>query len=126
MAAKQKESKIAFDELAYSSEEDYALELVGMKNNDGTMVYVVDITDLASNEKSTTYYAVESGLKSMTMTSQETPQGPVSLINTYMDYKAYGDIKVPSKMKLAAGPQVLNFELVEFTSNKTFDKNLLK
>ena len=126
LASKMKESKIAFDELSYSSTEGYTLELVGMKNNEGTMVYVVDITDLASNEKSTTYYDVESGLKSMTMTSQETPQGPMSLINTYTDYKTYGDLKMPSKMKLAAGPQVLNFELVEFTSNKAFDKSLLK
>jgi hypothetical protein len=29
-------------------------------------------------------------------------------------------------MQLAAGPQVLNFELIEFTANKTFDKSLLK
>jgi hypothetical protein len=62
----------------------------------------------------------------MTMTSQETPQGPMSLTNSFSEYKAYGDIKMPSKMQLAAGPQILNFELVEFTANKTFDKSLLK
>ena len=125
LASKMRESKIAFDELLYSSE-DYVLELVGMKNNEGTMVYIVDVTEVASSEKSTNYYEVESGLKMMTMTSQETPQGPMSLTNSFSEYKTYGDIKMPSKMQLAAGPQVLNFELIEFTANKTFDKSLLK
>ena len=62
------------------------------------MVYVVDVTEVALSEKSTNYYDVESGLKTMTMSSQETPQGPMSITNSFSEYKVYGDIKMPSKM----------------------------
>ncbi len=113
----------AFDELNYFNE-GYTVTLVGLKTSDNQKVYVVDITD-ASGIKETSYYSVETGLKVMTMASQETPQGSMSIVDKITEYKEFNGIKVPAKFTKTMGPQELNFELVKFEANKKFDKNLL-
>lgn len=125
LEAKQMEAKIAVDEMNYSTDA-YNVELVGMKNLDGTMVYVVDVMNTKSEEKMTSFYAVESGMKIMTMASQESPQGAISVVTSFTDYKEYNGVMMPAKMRLAMGPQVLNMELTDMTVNKSFDKSLLK
>jgi len=114
----------AFEELDYFTE-GYTTTLAGLKVQDGQEVYVLEVTD-PKGDKKTEYYSSVSGLKVMTMASRETPQGSMSVVDKYLDYKEYDGIKFPSNFTKSVGPQVMTFNIMDIQVNKKFDKSLLK
>ena len=118
------QASTAFEELNYFNE-GFTTTLVGLNVQDGEKVYVVDVVE-ANGDKKTSYYSVESGLKVMSMASQETPQGSMSIVDVINEYKEFDGVKMPANFVKKIGPQELNFKFIDASINKKFDTALLK
>lgn len=68
----------------------------------------------------TTYdcYGVDNGLLVGSMITQDTPQGPVDVTTTVSEYKQFGDVTVPTKIKQS----VMGQEIVMTITSMEFDK----
>jgi hypothetical protein len=90
-----------------------------LKGQDGNQ-YVIEVKD-AKGETSKEYYDVATGFKVKEVKTQDTPQGPMSIVVEYADYK-----EVPSKkgykvaytVKYQAGPQAFDMKLTIIEINK--------
>lgn len=99
-----KEQGKFFPELNYASE-DYTLALTHMDKVNGEETYVMVVTDKDGN-KSTEYYSADSGLKLKEESTEEGPQGPMTVSQTYGDYKEVGGVMWPHSMVLDQGQQI--------------------
>ena len=103
-----------FPEMNYTSE-DYTLELTHMDKVNGEEVYVMVVTDEDGN-KSTEYYSATSGLKLKEESTEEGPEGPMTVSQTYGDYKEVGGIMWPHNMVLDQGQQI-KFDMTDIKVN---------
>ena len=103
-----------FPEMNYTSE-DYTLELTHMDKVNGEEVYVMVVTDEDGN-KSTEYYSATSGLKLKEESTEEGPEGPMTVSQTYGDYKEVGGIMWPHSMVLDQGQQI-KFDMTDIKVN---------
>ncbi len=88
-------------------------ELKGIEPVDGKDMYKVAIG------KKTAYFEVESGLKIKDVILTKGPGGKeVSQTVSYADYKAYNGVLFPSTIKIAFGPQILDFKITEVKINE--------
>lgn len=87
-----------------------SLDLKGIKDVDGKDCYVVTLTDPAGDQ-TTEYYDVESGLKYMTVQSEDTPSGPMVATTTVLEYMEVEGVLFPKMMKQAVGPQAFDITL---------------
>ena len=94
----------------------YTLELKGIEDVDGQQAYVIEISTPAGS-KSTEYYAVDSGLKIMSMSTQETPQGEITQTTVIKSYKEVDGLKFASEIDQQAGPQQVQMTIDEVTIN---------
>jgi hypothetical protein len=99
--------------------------LTGIEEVDGKDSYVVEI-NLPKGEKRTYYYDAQTGLKVQAVSTQETPNGPVSQALKFSDYKDYSGIKLPASFTLPYGPMTMKFELVEAVINPKLDDAIFK
>lgn len=113
--AEAKEQAKFFPEMSYLSD-DYQLELTSMTNVDGTPAYVVKVTG-PTDETTTEYYSAESGLKIKEESTQESPQGPITISTSYSDYKAVNGVQYPHQMTQDVGPQKINMTVTDIKIN---------
>lgn len=100
-------------------------ELKSIEKINGTDAYLIEST-LPTGKVIKDYYAVESGLKVRNISTQDTPQGEITSTVDMSDYVDKGGFMVPSKLKVAAGPQVIKFELKEASFNGKIDAALFE
>lgn len=80
--------------------DDYALEVKGIEDVDGTKAYKVQVTN-PGGEKQYEYYAVATSLLLRAVSTQEGPDGSSNTITTdYADYKEVGGLTLPHTMTM--------------------------
>src|SRR5699024_5525388 len=102
---------IIFPELAYQSE-DYKTELLGIQQEDGKEMYVVEVIGPDGTEM-TIHYAVESGLK---LTEKTVRNGNAST-EQYSNYKEVDGIKIPFNISSNLGSQSMHREVQDVQIN---------
>lgn len=93
-----------YPELNYLSE-DYTLKLTHMDKVGDEEVYVMEVTDKDGN-KTSEYYSAKSGLKLKEETTEEGPQGPMTVSQNYSDYKEVKGVMFPHTMVMEQGQQI--------------------
>lgn len=86
--------------------------LLGIETVEGQDAYKVEVVS-PNGDKSTEYYAVDSGLKIRT----ETAQGFARI----SEYRPVGDILLPHRIEQQAGPQMLELDIVEVKVNTNLE-----
>jgi zinc protease len=76
----------------------YKTELMGVEKIDGKDAYLIQITSPAQSITKE-YYAVESGLKIRTISTEETPMGPTTQTSDIVEYSTVKGIQFPKKEK---------------------------
>ncbi len=90
-----------------------------LKGQDGNM-YVIEVKD-AKGETSKEFYDIATGFKVKEVKTQDTPQGPMSIVVEYGDYKEVPGkkgYKVAYTVKYQAGPQAFDMKLTTIEINK--------
>ncbi len=116
-AAAMKARALIFPELEYGKS-DYELALEGAEKLEGTPVYKLRITGPDGNT-TTEYFEIDSGLKVKSVTTQEGPQGEVTVTNRFSDYREIDGIMVPFETKsegMAPFPLTMKVEAVEINA----------
>lgn len=103
-----------FPELNYLSS-DYTLKLTHMDKVGEEDAYVMEVTDKDGNITSE-YYSATTGLKLKEESTEEGPQGPMTVSKTLGDYKEVKGIQFPYSMILDQGQQ-LKFTITEIKVN---------
>jgi outer membrane lipoprotein-sorting protein len=88
-------------------------------------VYALEITD-KGGKVSTEYYGAESHLLVAQESTEEGPQGPISVSGTISDYKEFGGIKFATKIEQKAGPQNVSITIENIEVNGKIDSKLFK
>lgn len=94
-----KEQSAFIAQLQYLND-DHQLELKGIEDVEGAKCYKVSITK-PNGSIMTEYYAMDSGILLRSVSSQNGPQGPVSITSDFMDYKDYNGIMYPAVVKIS-------------------------
>lgn len=103
-----KKNTAPFDELGLVTNG----ELKGIEPVDGKDLYKVAI------DKRVAYFDVKSGLKVKDVIQTKAPNGKeTSQTISYHDYKEYSGVLFPSVMKIAFGPQLIDFKIKEVKIN---------
>ena len=113
-----------FPETMYFKE-GYSCVLEGVNKLDGKSVYQLAVTT-PNGELSTEYYDVSTGLKIREESTQETPQGPMTVATIVKEYKAFDGVKFPSAITQDLGPQKLEMKLLEVKTNKEVSADIFK
>lgn len=100
-------------------------KLAGMEDVDGTEAYAVEITR-PSGQKTTHYYAKDSGLRLKEVTNLETPQGMITQTKTYSNYKEVNGVKFPYTTVTVVGPQTIKAEVQNIEVNKNLSDDTFK
>jgi hypothetical protein len=93
------------------------LVLKGMTTIDGKNTYVVDVVK-GETVKSSMYFDAETGQQIRSEQTTETPQGPMTVVVDYLEYKTVSGYTLPSKTKQSVAGQEYVFEVTEFEINK--------
>jgi len=99
--------------------------LTGMESVDGVEAYVVELI-LPSGGKSMVYFDATTGLKIQEVETQEGPQGNVSSVISYLDYKEVNGIKFPHTVIQHQGPMNLKLEILNIDVNPVVDDSIFK
>ncbi len=118
VAATLKKSVI-FDEEAYL-DDSHKLELVGTEKVDGEDCYVVAVTD-ASNEKSTEFYSIKSGLRVQSVSTMKAQGQSITVTTKLGDYKNVDGMQFPHSIKQNMGPQNMDIKVKTIEINKGID-----
>lgn len=109
----QKDEKVLFPEI-YMEASNITLE--SLTDVEGVSAYKIVIT---KDKKITTrYYAADSGLLIRTEETQEAGGQSITSITDFSNYKEVKGVMMPQKMKITAGPQVLEFDMTDTKINE--------
>lgn len=100
----------------------YTTELTAVEMVDGKKAYAVEVTS-PSGEKSTEYYAVDSGFKIKETGTTPSPQGDVSVGASYSDYRKVNGVMFPHKIVVLQGPQKIEMNVTEMKVNSGLKKS---
>ncbi len=103
----------------------FRTDLKGMDKINGELVYVIEVT-APNGDKHTDYFSQESGMKVRTVAIESTPQGDVSVIADYMDYREVSGVAYPYKIKRKMGPQNMDMEVTEIKVNGKIGADVFK
>jgi len=109
----QKDEKVLFPELYMEATN---IKLESLTDVDGTSAYKIVVTD--GEKTSVRYYAADSSLLIRTEETQEAGGQSITSITDFSDYKEVNGVLMPQKMKITAGPQVLEFNMTETKVNE--------
>lgn len=110
------ESAAMLGELMYFGP-GYSLQLKGIERVGNTEAYWVEVTN-AKGKKTSMYFDTKTGFKIREISSSEGPEGPLTQTTDYSDYQdVKGGIKVPGKMSVDLGVQVVELSLKSAESN---------
>ncbi len=93
-----------YPELNYLSDQ-YTLKLTHMDKIGDEEVYVMEVTN-QDGKKTSEYYSAATGLKLKEESTEEGPQGPMTVSQSYGDYKEVKGVKFPYSMTLEQGQQI--------------------
>lgn len=99
--------------------------LDGMDQVDGKDAYVIIMQD-ASGSKTKEYYDVATGLLVKSVSTEEGPQGAITITSEFGDYREVagkGSMKVPYKLSQSFGPQAISAEVQSVEVNKGIDNS---
>ncbi len=113
-----------FVETAYFTE-GYKVVLEGQNKLEGKDVYQLLVTT-PQGEESREYFDVATGLKVREESTQETPQGPVTVATIINEYKEWSGIKFPSSLTQDLGAQKLSLKVVDVKTDKAVSADLFK
>ncbi|MCB9289655.1 MAG: insulinase family protein [Lewinellaceae bacterium] len=117
-----KQQAMLFPELHFAGG-GYELTLDGIENLEGGKAYRVEVTDSDGN-RATQYYDVQTGLKVKSITTQDGPQGTVTVTSEMGDYREVNGIRVPYELTTSGAapfPITLKVESVEINSGLSDD-----
>ncbi len=118
------EDRITFFAETKYEELGYDLNLVSINMVDGEKAYLLEV-DKGDGQIQSEYYSVETGLKIKEETTVEGPQGPMTVSQTYGDYKAVNGVMFPHSMKIN-GPQSISIDVNEILVNTGLKKSEFK
>lgn len=95
---------------------EYQVALTGAELVNGKKAYALKVT-APNGDTHTDYYAAESGLKIKDVSSQETPQGTVTTVRYYSDYRPVNGVLFPYEIKVTS-PQEITLEVQDIKVNK--------
>lgn len=102
--------------------------LDGMDKVDGKDAYVLIAKD-ADGKKTKEYYDASTGLLIKSVSTEETPQGAITVTSEYSDYREVngsGSYKVPHKVTQSFGPQTISAEIETVEVNKGIDNTVFQ
>lgn len=103
-------------ELKYK-ELGYNLTALGVDNINGADVYKVEVND-PSGKKHFEYYDVKTGLRVRSEVTEESPQGAVTVVTDFGDYKEVGKLKYPHTVTIDQGGMVIKSKVTSLEVNK--------
>jgi outer membrane lipoprotein-sorting protein len=98
------------------------VETVGMETVEGKECYKVVATPNTGNQN-TRWYAKDSNLLVKMSSVTATPQGDIQADTTVSDYRKEGDVLMPHKMKITAGPMEFSMTVDSVQINPEIPKN---
>ncbi len=106
----EKEIKEAQDDKAIIEQSmyntpDYKLTLAGTEKVESEEAYKINVTTPSGKVK-TEYYSKASGLLLKSETTEEGPQGEITISSGFGDYKKVGNVMIPHKMTQDMGQQI--------------------
>jgi zinc protease len=106
-----------FDSVLHNATDYKSMENLGEAEFQGRTVYKLKLIK-NSDVEVTEYYDKESGMLIGSTSPQETPLGPMMVINLAGDYKRFGDVYFPTKVVQKVGPieQIMTITSYEFNT----------
>jgi predicted Zn-dependent peptidase len=95
----------------------FKLNVKGIEPINGSDAYLLE-TENPKGKKSQEWYDVKTGFKVRTSSIENTPQGPVTQIADYLDYKDMNGIKYPNVIATTIGPMPIKLTLESVDVNK--------
>lgn len=119
--------KMQLDQLSLLHLENYGMsaDLKGIMEMDGQRVYVIDMMK-EGEVASTTYYSVDTNLQTGSETTQESPQGDMTIITSISEYKEVDGMKFASKVTQMVGPQTIEVVIDEVKVNSKISNSSFK
>lgn len=105
-------------ELTYA-QNGYTVEVSGLEAVNGKDAYVLTATK--GNNKSVSYFDMETGLKVKSVTSMDTPAGAQQTTTEYSDYRELNGVKFPFLMKQNMGGMMMESAVKSMEINKGID-----
>jgi predicted Zn-dependent peptidase len=102
----------------YLAKNGYSLKVTGIEKVDGKDAYAVEAVKGKTNR--TYYFDTNTGLKVKTVDNMETPQGNMSQITEFSDYRVVSGVKFP----YVAKQKVANMEITSTTKSIEVNKGL--
>jgi len=112
-----------FGEAEYLSN-GYKLNLVAINMLEGEEAYTLEVDN--NGAISTEYYSVETGLKLREESTVESPQGEITVSQSYSDYRAVDGIMMPFLINISQGPQKISMTTTEAKINSGLKKSDFK
>jgi len=109
----QKDEKVLFPEIYMEASN---IKLESLTDVEGTSAYKIVVTK--DGKTSTRYYAADSGLLIRTEETREARGQSITSITDFSDYKEVKGVMMPQKMKITAGPQILEFDMTDTKINE--------
>jgi zinc protease len=100
-------------------------KLGGLEKVDGKNAYSVEIM-LPNGQKSTHYFAKDTGLKLKEVNNLQSAQGVITQTKTFSDYKEVNGVKFPYSIETIVGPQVIKAEVQKVEVNKNLSDDTFK
>ncbi|WP_347157523.1 insulinase family protein [Pontibacter chitinilyticus] len=112
-------SVLQYDKLGIKS------KLTGMDNVDGKEAYVVEV-EMPNGQKTSQYYAKDSGLLLKEVNNLQSPQGVITQTKSYSNYKEVNGVKFPYLVEISMGPQQIKTEVQTVVVNKGIPDDAFK
>jgi len=107
------------------SEEGVTLSLDGVEDVEGKPAYVIEVT-LPGGQVSKRAYDVTTGLLVKTSRAMNTPQGEMTQVMTYSDYREVSGVQFPYLTKMSMGPQKVDIKVDEVKVNTEMDPSIFE
>lgn len=112
-----------FSETNYLSN-GYKLNLTSINMVDGEKAYTLEVDK--NGEVQTEYYSVETGLKLREEATVETPEGELTVSQSYSDYRDIDGVMIPFQINISQGPQKISMTGTEAKINSGLKKSDFK
>jgi hypothetical protein len=106
------------------AELDITTELVSVENINGKKAYKVKVTN-PSKEVKYDYYDAESGLKVRSKSTVNTPNGEITQVEDYKNYRDVRGVKFPFKIEIS-GAQTMVLEVTSIAINTEIEESVFK
>ncbi|HLP11579.1 MAG TPA: pitrilysin family protein [Flavobacteriales bacterium] len=108
-----------YPEMRYK-ELGFTANAVGIDNLNGKDVYKLEVLDKKGN-KSLKYFDVATGLKVRSEETKTSPQGSVTIITDFGDYKEVGKVKYPHSINIDFGQAAIAGKVTKVEQNAKMD-----